>query len=212
VSCRMSPEEAMTYINRLRADLTESWLDLALQQDCAAMADCPSLRAWQEGREEESVRLLLDPGYLQNAGMKEFVTVSRAKVAAGVKLMRILVVDERRRQEDPACRAYLDWLREFFRQVNIPWGGEVVHSVPMSECRRAGISLPQDDVAIFDGQVVMTSQYGPSGQLESRTFYRADSDPAMLSRACSLMARVSSLIEGGSYALRPSAPPSPYPW
>jgi uncharacterized protein DUF6879 len=212
VSFRISPDEAIKHINRLRGDLSESWLDLALQQDCTAMADCPSLRAWQDGREEESVRLLLDPGYLESAGMKEFVTVSRARKAAGVKLMRILVVDEGRRQEDPACRAYLDWLREFFRQVNIPWGGEVVHSVPMSECIGAGLTLPQDDVAIFDGQVVMTSQYGPSGQLESRTFYRADSDPAMLSRASSLMARVSGLIEGGSYLLRPSAAPAPYPW
>jgi hypothetical protein len=212
MSCRLTPAAAITHISRLRADLKESWQDLAVQQDCTAMADCPSLRAWLDGRREESVRLLLDPQYLESAGIKEFVTVGRAKKAAGVMLARILVVDESRRQNDPACRAYLDWLQEIFCQVNIPWGGEIVHALPLSQCRTAGITLPHDDVAIFDNHIVMTSQYGPSGQLKSRTFYGADRDPAAVHWAISLIAKVTSLAEGGSYALRPADPAQHYPW
>src|SRR5260370_29852411 len=118
----MPAREAAARIDRLWAGMNSSWLDLAVQQDCTAMADCPSLRAWQEGRQAESIRLLLSPDYMEN--MRYFITVSRAKKAAGVDLMRIYLVDERRQQQDAGCRMYLSWLQEHFRQVNIPWGGE----------------------------------------------------------------------------------------
>jgi hypothetical protein len=144
--------------------------------------------------------------------MRYFITVSRAKKAAGVDLIRIYLVDERRQQQDTSCRMYLSWLQEHFRQVNIPWGGEVVHWLPMSVCYRAGIIPPQDDVALYDNRVLLTSQYARSGQLKSRTFYEAGEDPDMLYWARSLMADVTKLVAGGAYLLGPAARASLCPW
>ncbi|MGH3169675.1 MAG: DUF6879 family protein, partial [Trebonia sp.] len=177
MSICLSPGEAAPRIGRLLAGLKRSWVDLAVQQDATALADCPSLRAWLDGDRTESTRLMLGPGHL--AGTRDFTTASRRNADAGVSLVRIHLVDEERQRRDSRCRGYLGWLRELFRQINIPWGGETVHWLPVSACERAGIALPRDDVAIFDDRMVLTSRYD-AGQLISRTFHDSGEDQATL--------------------------------
>lgn len=209
MSIRLMPGEAAPRIDQLRAGLTRSWVDLAVQQDSTPLADCASLRAWQGGNEAESIRLMLGTDRL--ARVRDFTMVNRQKRNAGVSLLRIHLVDEDRQRRDPGCRWYLGWLREHFRQINIPWGGEIVHWLPVSACARAGITLPQDDVAIFDDQVVLTSQYA-SGQLASRTFHEGSADHATLDWARSLAARLAGLVVGGAYLLPPAEHVLPCPW
>lgn len=201
--------KAAPHIGELLAALKLSWTDLAVQQDATAQADCPSLRAWQQGDQAESIRLMLEPDHLM--AMRDFIVVNRRNSAAGVRLTRIHLVDEDRRQRDPSCLSYLNWLREHFRQVNIPWIGETVHWLPVSECERAGIATPHDDMALYDDHVVVTSQY-EYGQLISRTFYAADEDPLMLGEARSLLSALCKLVAGGAYQLQPAEQPRPYPW
>jgi hypothetical protein len=202
-------DEAAPRIARLQAGLTHSWTDLAVQQDATALADCPSLRAWQAGDERESVRLMLCPEHL--ATLRDFIVVNRRNTEAGVRLTRIHLVDEDRRQRDPGCRSYLDWLREHFRQVNIPWTGETVHWLPLSACARAGITPPRDDMALYDDRVVVTSRY-ESTQLISRTFHDAEEDHATLDHARRLLTALGGLVAGGTYLLPPAGHESPYPW
>lgn len=209
MSTRLMPEEAAPRVARLRAGLRSSWQDLAVQQDAIALADCPSLRAWREGHQAEGIRLMLQPDHL--AGVRDFTVVSRRKRDAGVSLVRIHLVDEDRRRRDPVCRAYLGWLREHFRQINIPWGGETVHWLPVPVCEQAGIVLPRDDVTIFDNRTVLTSQYA-SGQLASRTFYDSGEDEATLDWARSLMAELTGLVRAGDYLLAPAGHVMPCPW
>jgi hypothetical protein len=207
----MPPEKAAAKVRRLQAGLTTAWLDIAVQQDCTAMADCPSLQAWRAGRPADSIRLLLSPAYLE-ANIRDFITLNRDRKAAGVSLERIYLVDHARQEQDASCRAYLGWLREVFRQVNVPWSGEQVHWLPMQECARAGIRPPLDDLAFYDSRILMTSQYSADGRLTSRTFCEAGEDPGIFSWARALAADLRKLVAGGAYLLRPAAGAAPCPW
>src|ERR1035441_9815204 len=183
MSTRLFPAEAVPRIDHLWSSLTISWLDLAVQQHSGLLAEDPGfpwLQAWRRGQRPFSVQLMLGQDYLSS--IQNFITTCH-EMQNGVGLTRIHLVDEVQYTQDENCRDYLDWLREHFCQINIPWGGEQVHWLPVSECDRAGIPVPSFDMALFDGRSLLGSDYDESGKLVSRTVYSDEEDPGVLYEA-----------------------------
>lgn len=210
MSTVIAPQDAAPYLAQRWNSMTKSRFDFAALQNGTVLCECPSLQAWQEGDKDRAIELMFEPEYLAN--VQEFFDNSLKKESEGVSLIRVHLFDEERYENDKGCHDYLDWLREHFRQLNLRWCAEKFHWLPKSVCDQAGLVLPKDDFALYDGDRLLTSQYDEIGTPLSRTFYELDEDFDAIAQARSLVAQLSELVAEGTYEVKAAEPPLPCPW
>lgn len=140
--------------------LTTEWFKVEVLQDYSAEDKGLSLDAWRAGDKERSIELLHE----QPA---DWTSECRAKVQAGVKLIRIHVVDY-------PLSEYVQWEIEVYKNRNVPLGNEEVYLVDRADLR--GIDLPAGDMMMFDQKDVVINSYDETGYAYEQTFYGEDDD------------------------------------
>ena len=152
---RLARDQANKLFDRYWDGLRQEWFKLEVLQDYTSEDDGPSLRAWLSGDKQKALEALESDDNL------EFSRMCQQKLAEGVKLLRIHVLEE-------PLTPYMIWELEFYRKISIPRRGESVLVIDKSEI--GDLNLPVGDLMIFDQKFVVVNDYENS-RMTHQTFY-----------------------------------------
>jgi len=157
----MAADQADELWDKFWGEMSREWFKIEVLQDYTGEDDGPSLRAWLSGDQKRGLELLKtdeDP---------EFTRDCRQKIAEGVQLFRIHIVEE-------PLSPYMEWELNYYKHVSIPLRGEQVFVIGKVDL--AGLNLPAGDLMIFDKRRAIVNSYDQNGLMTQANFYDEHDD------------------------------------